>query len=55
MRASDPGNSLVVQRECNGSNWQRWIATPVSGQAGFEAWINRTTHKILQPGAKDAH
>jgi hypothetical protein len=24
---SDPGNGQVVERQCNGSNWQRWIAT----------------------------
>ena len=54
MCASDPGNNLVVLRQCNGSNWQRWIATPVSGQAGFQTWTNRATHKILQSGAKGA-
>ena len=46
------GDSLVVLRPCNGSNWQRWIATPVSGQPGFQTWTNRATHKILQSGAK---
>jgi hypothetical protein len=54
MCASDPGDSLVVLRQCNGSNWQRWIATPVSGEAGFFTWTNRATHKILQSGAKGA-
>jgi hypothetical protein len=53
MCASDPGNSLVVLRVCNGSNWQRWIATPV-GSTGFSTWTNRATHKILQSGAKGA-
>lgn len=52
MCAADPGDSLVVLRTCNGSNWQRWDATPVSGQAGFNTWTNRATHKILQSGAK---
>jgi hypothetical protein len=54
MCASDPGDSFVVLRACNGSNWQRWIATPVSGQAGFQTWTNRATHKILQSGSKGA-
>jgi hypothetical protein len=54
MCAADPGNNLVVLRACNGSNWQRWIATPVSGQAGFFTWTNRATHKILQSGARGA-
>jgi hypothetical protein len=54
MCASDPGNSLVVLRVCNGSNWQRWIATPVTGEAGFFTWTNRATHKILQSGSKGA-
>jgi hypothetical protein len=54
MCASDPGNSLVVLRVCNGSNWQRWIPTAVSGQAGFFTWTNRATHKILQSGARGA-
>jgi hypothetical protein len=52
MCAADPGDSLVVLRQCNGSNWQRWIATPVTGQAGFFTWTNRATHKILQSGNK---
>jgi hypothetical protein len=54
MCAADPGNGLVVLRGCNGSNWQRWIGTPVSGQAGFDTWTNRATHRILQSGAKGA-
>jgi hypothetical protein len=54
MCAADPGDNLVVLRPCNGSNWQRWDATPVSGQAGFQTWTNRATHKILQSGAKGA-
>jgi hypothetical protein len=52
MCAADPGDSLVVLRPCNGSNWQRWIPTAVSGQAGFFTWTNRATHKILQSGSK---
>jgi hypothetical protein len=52
MCAVDPGDSFVVLRPCNGSNWQRWIATPVNGQAGFQTWTNRATHRILQSGAK---
>jgi hypothetical protein len=52
MCAADPGNGLVVLRGCNGSNWQRWIGTPVSGQAGFFTWTNRATHRILQSGTK---
>jgi hypothetical protein len=54
MCAADPGSSQVVLRPCNGSNWQRWIGTPVSGQAGFFIWTNRATHKILESGAKGA-
>ena len=50
---ADPGNGHVVLRQCNGSNWQRWIATPV-GSNGFFTWTNRATHKILQSGAKGA-
>jgi hypothetical protein len=42
-----------VLRQCNGSNWQRWIATQV-GSSGFFTWTNRATHKILQSGAKGA-
>lgn len=48
---ADPGNGHVVLRVCNGSDWQRWIATPV-GSAGFFTWTNRATHRILQSGAK---
>ena len=54
MCASDPGNNFVALRQSNGSNWQQWIATPVSGQAGFQTWTNRATHKILQSGAQGA-
>jgi hypothetical protein len=53
MCAADPGNSLVVLRPCNGSNWQRWIPAQV-GTSGFYTWTNRATHKILQSGAKGA-
>jgi hypothetical protein len=54
MCAADPGDNLVVLRTCNGSNWQRWDATSVPGQAGFQTWTNRATHKILQSGVKGA-
>lgn len=54
MCASDPGNNLVVLRQCNGSNWQRWISTPDPDMAGFQRWTNRATHKILQSGGKGA-
>jgi hypothetical protein len=54
MCAADPGNSLVVLRPCNGSNFQRWTSTPVSGQAGFQTWTNRATGKILQSSTKGA-
>ena len=54
MCAADPGNNLIVLRPCNGSNFQRWTATPVSGVAGFQTWTNRATHKILQSGARGA-
>jgi hypothetical protein len=47
MCASDPGNSHVVLRTCNGSNWQRWI--PSSGT--IHSWTNRATHRILTGGA----
>ena len=50
MCASDPGDGRVVLRACNGSNWQRWIATQV-GSTGYFTWTNRATHKILQSGA----
>lgn len=50
---ADPGNGHVVLRVCNGSNWQRWIATQV-GSTAFFTWTNRATHRILQSGAKGA-
>lgn len=50
---SDPGNGQVVERQCNGSNWQRWIATQV-GSSGFFTWTNRATHHILSAGTKGA-
>jgi len=50
---ADPGDGHVVLRQCNGSNWQRWIPTQV-GSTGFYTWTNRATHKILQSGAKGA-
>lgn len=53
MCASDPGNGLVVLRGCNGSNWQRWIATS-SETAGFVTWTNRATHNILSSAAQGA-
>jgi hypothetical protein len=53
MCMSDPGDGHVRLRTCNGSNWQRWIATPV-GSTGFFTWTNRATHNILQSGAKGA-
>jgi hypothetical protein len=51
--AADPGNGLVVLRQCNGSNWQRWIATQV-GSTGFSTWTNRATHRILTAHARGA-
>ena len=51
MCMSDPGDGHVRLRACNGSNWQRWIATAV-GSTGYFTWTNRATHKILQSGAK---
>jgi hypothetical protein len=48
--ASDPGDGRVVLRECNGSNWQRWISAEV-GSTGFFTWTNLATHRILQSGA----
>ncbi len=51
MCAADPGDGRVVLRACNGSNWQRWIATQV-GSTGYFTWTNRATHKILQSGAR---
>jgi hypothetical protein len=50
---ADPGNGLVVLRECNGSNWQRWIAAQV-GSTGFFTWTNRATHRILTAHAEGA-
>src|SRR6476659_3721789 len=50
---ADPGNGHVVLRQCNGSDWQRWIATQV-GTTSFFTWTNRATHRILQSGAKGA-
>ena len=50
---ADPGNGFVVLRECNGSNWQRWIAAQV-GSTGFFTWTNRATHRILTAHAKGA-
>jgi len=52
MCAADPGDNHVVLRACNGSNWQRWIPTAVTGSTVFVTWTNRATHKILQSGAK---
>jgi hypothetical protein len=49
---ADPGNGRVVLRVCNGSNWQRWVATATSG--GFFTWKNRATHRILHANAKGA-
>jgi hypothetical protein len=51
MCAADPGNNKVVLRPCNGSNWQRWVATSTS-YTGFYTWTNRGTHKILQSNGK---
>jgi hypothetical protein len=48
---ADPGNGRVVLRQCNGSNWQRWIATQV-GSTAFFTWTNRATHRILTAHAK---
>lgn len=53
MCMSDPGDGHVVLRGCNGSNWQRWIATQV-GSTGYFTWRNRATGRILQSGAKGA-
>jgi hypothetical protein len=53
MCASDPGDGHVLLRGCNGSNWQRWIAT-ATDYTGFYTWTNRATHKILQSGGKGA-
>jgi hypothetical protein len=54
MCAADPGDGLVVLRQCNGSNWQRWISTPDTEVPGFQRWTNRATQRILQSGAKGA-
>jgi len=48
---SDPGNGLVVERACNGSNWQRWIPT-ASAVSGYYTWTNRATHRILSASVK---
>jgi hypothetical protein len=53
MCMSDPGDGHVRLRTCNGSNWQRWIATQV-GSTGYYTWTNRATGRILQSGAKGA-
>src|SRR5262249_34460761 len=50
---ADPGDGLVVLRQCNGSNWQRWIAAQV-GSSGFFTWTNRATHRILTAHARGA-
>jgi hypothetical protein len=50
---ADPGDGHVVLRQCNGSNFQRWIATRV-GSSSFFTWRNRATNRILQSGAKGA-
>src|SRR6185295_4990640 len=50
---TNPGNGHVVLRQCNGSDWQRWIATQV-GTTSFFTWKNRATHRILQSGARGA-
>jgi hypothetical protein len=51
--AADPGNGRVVLRVCNGSNFQRWVATQV-GSSAFFTWTNRATHRILAAGARGA-
>jgi len=53
MCMSDPGDGHVRLRTCNGSNWQRWIATRV-GSSSFFTWRNRATNRIVQSGAKGA-
>jgi hypothetical protein len=53
MCMSDPGDGHVRLRICNGSEWQRWVAT-AAGSTGAFTWTNRATHKILQSGAKGA-
>lgn len=54
MCMSDPGDFNVRLRVCNGSNWQRWIATPVPGSTVFFTWRNRATNKVLQAGSPGA-
>jgi hypothetical protein len=51
MCASDPGDGLVVERPCNGSAWQRWVAAQV-GTGSFFTWTNRATHRILTASVK---
>lgn len=51
MCAADPGTNKVVLRPCNGSNFQRWVATSTD-YTGFYTWTNRATHKILQSNGK---
>ena len=53
MCAADPGNNKVVLRPCNGSNFQRWVATSTDYR-GFYTWTNRATHKTLQSNGKGA-
>ena len=53
MCMSDPGDGHIRLRTCNGSNWQRWIATRV-GSSSFFTWRNRATNRIVQSGAKGA-
>lgn len=53
MCMSDPGDGHVRLRVCNGSNWQRWIATAVPG-GSFFTWTNRATGRILQSGPPGA-
>ena len=50
---ADPGDGKVVLRQCNGSNFQRWVATQV-GSTGFFTWTNRATHRILSASVKGA-
>jgi hypothetical protein len=51
MCASDPGNGFIVERPCNGSNFQRWVAAQ-EGSSGFFTWTNRATHKLLTAHGK---
>jgi len=53
MCMADPGDGRVRLRECNGSNWQRWIPTQV-GNTAYHTWTNRATHRILQAGSRGA-